>query len=291
MPPLTLSVVVVTLNEADNLRSTIDSLQPTLPDSSELIVIDDGSTDGSTDFLKDRDGVVVYRTDRVGIARARNLGASWAQGETVVFSDAHVRVPADWWAPLAAALKDSRIAAAGPAICDMNSPEWKGYGYRYEGPDLLDMAWLKKERDEPYLVPQLCGCFVAFRRDALEATGGFDVGMMGWGLNDSEFCMRLWRLGYDLAVVPEVEVLHLFREKFPYDVDWAPVIHNALRLSMAHFAPDRLAQVVGHYAEFTKYPQAMGLVMARDLCAHRQDIAARQVRETELLFQKFGIDW
>ncbi len=195
MSPFTLSVVVVALNESDNLKKTIDCLQPTLPESSELVVIDDGSTDGCSDFLDGRSGVTLYRTDQIGIARARNLGAARTRGEIVVFSDAHVQVPPGWWLPLAAALQTSGIAAAGPAICDMTRPDWKGYGYRFEGPDLLEMSWMPRKKEEPYEVPQLCGCFIAFRRDVLDASGGFDAGMIGWGLNDSEFCMRLWALG------------------------------------------------------------------------------------------------
>jgi GT2 family glycosyltransferase len=291
MSAFTLSVVVVALNESDNLEKTIDCLQPTLPESSELLVIDDGSTDGCSDFLSGRSGVTLYRTDQIGIARARNIGAARTQGEIVVFSDAHVDVPPGWWSPLAAALQTSGIGAAGPAICDMTRPDWKGYGYRFEGPDLLEMSWMPRKKEEPYEVPQLCGCFIAFRRDVLDATGGFDAGMIGWGLNDSEFCMRLWALGYDLAVVPEVEVLHLFREKFPYSVDWASVTHNALRLSMVHFGPDRLAQVVAHYASFTDFPRAMALVMERDVCGRRREIAERRVRDGESLFRRFGLEW
>ena len=47
----TLSVVIVTLDEGENLRRTVESLWPTLPANHELIVVDDGTTDGSSDFL------------------------------------------------------------------------------------------------------------------------------------------------------------------------------------------------------------------------------------------------
>ena len=139
MSACTLSVVVVALNESDNLEKTIDCLQSTLPESSELLVIDDGSTDGCSDFLSGRSGVTLYRTDQIGIARARNLGAARTQGEIVVFSDAHVQVPPGWWSPLATALQASSIGAAGPAICDMvRFRILEGYGIRFEGPDLLE---------------------------------------------------------------------------------------------------------------------------------------------------------
>ena len=81
--------------------------------------------------------------------------------------------------------------------------------------------------------------------------------------------------------MPPVEVLHLFREQFPNAVDWASVTHNALRLSMAHFAQARLAKVLAHYYAFTGFPSAMRLVRARGGCARRREIAEGRIRDSE----------
>ena len=48
-----LSVVVISLNEGESLRRTVDNLRDTLPSESEIIVVDDSSTDGSSGFLDD----------------------------------------------------------------------------------------------------------------------------------------------------------------------------------------------------------------------------------------------
>src|SRR6202041_686305 len=84
-----LSVVVVSHNEGVYLRRTVHSLMSTLPRESEVIVVDDGSSDRSADGLAESyDGVTVLRTaGRLGVSRARNFGAEYAQGEVVVFSD------------------------------------------------------------------------------------------------------------------------------------------------------------------------------------------------------------
>ena len=44
------------------------------------------------------------------------------------------------------------------------------------------------------------------RRHVFEAVGGFDGGMTGWGWEDQEISLRLWLLGYELRLVPEVTV-------------------------------------------------------------------------------------
>ena len=172
----------------------------------------------------------------------------------------------------------------------MEHPEFKGYGYCFQGPD-LEMKWLPQKADTAYPVPQLGGCFIGMRRDVFKSIGGFDSGMIGWGLNDSELCMRLWGENYDLWVVPQVEVAHLFRERFPYQVEWPPVIHNALRLSLLHFEGERWASVIGHYREHSAFAAALALVVEHDVCARRREVASRRVRDAESLFRRYELDW
>ena len=95
-----LSVIVISLNEGESLRRTVDSLLDSLPHSSEIIVseiivVDDGSTDQSTGFLSEGyAGITLLRpAGRLGVAGTRNFGASHAKGDVLVFSDAHVAVP------------------------------------------------------------------------------------------------------------------------------------------------------------------------------------------------------
>ncbi|HTX39063.1 MAG TPA: glycosyltransferase family 2 protein, partial [Bryobacteraceae bacterium] len=93
-----LSVVVISLNEGEALRRTVESLQAKLPEPWEIIVVDDGSTDGSAGFLGEgRPGVTLLRPPaRLGVAGARNFGAAHATGDVLVFSDAHVLVRPGW---------------------------------------------------------------------------------------------------------------------------------------------------------------------------------------------------
>jgi len=49
-----ISVVVISRNEGRHLKQTFENLEDTLPDDAEILVVDDGSTDGSADFLARR---------------------------------------------------------------------------------------------------------------------------------------------------------------------------------------------------------------------------------------------
>src|SRR5437870_13812715 len=95
----TLSVVIVSLDEGENLRRTVENLWPTLPANHELIIVDDGSTDGSSDFLAGDHRAKLLRTERRGIAQARHLGASESQGGVSVCSGGNVIRSKGWWAP------------------------------------------------------------------------------------------------------------------------------------------------------------------------------------------------
>jgi len=198
-----LSVIVISRNEGKELRRTVENLDDTLPEGGEIVVVDDGSTDGSADLLVRRRGrVKLHRTHSLGVARARNFGARRARGNTLVFADAHIGLGKLWWRPLLEILNDPKVGGAAPAVTDPPRMEEKGYGLRLQGPD-LEVAWLRKKARVPFPAPIVPGCCMAMRRDVFEAMDGWDEGMLQRGGVDNEACVRLWLLGFDLMIAPE----------------------------------------------------------------------------------------
>src|SRR6266478_2754278 len=95
------SVVIISRNEGAWLRRTVENLEATLPARSEIVVVDDGSTDGSAAFLRHRKPCLRFlRTPGIGVARARNFGGQRASGEILLFADAHLAMPRSWCEPL-----------------------------------------------------------------------------------------------------------------------------------------------------------------------------------------------
>lgn len=286
-----LSVVVITRNEGAELRRTVENLEDTLPDGGEIVVVDDGSTDGSADHLARRRGSVrLKRANGLGVARARNWGARESRGAVVVFADAHIRVERLWWQPLAEVLEDPKVGGAAPAVMHLKPTAYRGYGLRLTGPE-LDVHWLTRCGGSPVAAPILPGCLMAMRREVFDATGGWDEGMLLRGGVDNEGCVRFWLLGYDLMVVPEVLVRHQFRAKSPYPVGWAPYLHNRLRLAFAHLRPDRLAKVVKALGRYEALGEALALLVERGISAHRPHMMTRRVRTDDWYFERFGMKW
>jgi glycosyltransferase involved in cell wall biosynthesis len=288
-----LSVVVISLNEGESLRRTVDNLRDTLPPQSEIVVVDDGSTDGSVDFLSDGyAGVTLLRpAERLGVSRARNFGARHATGDVLVFSDAHVSVPQGWSEPLLDLLARPAVGAVAPAIGTMQAGEHASTGYGQKWSDAsLAVGWLSQQSGTPYPVPLLCGCFLALRCDVFTETGGFDPGMVVWGAEDSELSIRLWTLGYECWVAPEVTVQHAFRARFPYEVKWEPVLHNRLRLATMHFGSRRLVRVVERLKRYDEFAAASVRLLTGDLAARASTLRGMRRYDDDWFFGRFPND-
>src|SRR4051812_33705418 len=112
-----ISVVVISRNEGKELKWTVENFDDTLPEGAEIIVVDDGSSDGSAkDVARRRGRIKLYEIKNQGVARARNFGARQAKGDVVIYADAHLRLDADWWRPMTEVLQDPKVGGVAPGI-------------------------------------------------------------------------------------------------------------------------------------------------------------------------------
>lgn len=288
--PIRISVILPTCNESVMLKRTVEQFVATVPANGEIIVVDNGSTDGCADFLVERaqQGVHLLRTpEPLGVAGARNRGLALAQGEIVVFADAHIDVPEHWWQPMVALLNCPDVGVVGPGMGVMGKPNHPvAYGQRIAEPKLR-LEWLPWRQKEPYPVPTLGGGFMAMRHDTLKQAGAFDAGMPQWGSEDLELCVRYWLLGYEVWVAPQVTVLHYFRKANPYKVTWGAITHNLLRVALLHFGQARIGRVISALKSDAKFGDALAHAVESDVWQKRAEFAARKVRDDEWLFEKF----
>lgn len=284
-----ISLVIISRNEGSELEATVSNLMQTVPARQrEIIVVDDGSTDGSTNFLIALPEIRVLHSDGIGVARARNLGARHATGDVIVFCDAHIRAPQNWTPPFLEALEDPRVGACAPGIYSTLEPDRRGYGLYIDGPD-LHTSWHAAKPQVPTEVAILPGCFLAMRRGVFQATGGFDPGMRQLGGNDNELSFRFWTFGYELLIVPQVEVGHLFRTAAPYETTWAAVVHNRLRMAMVHFAAPRIERVVEALVQYDRFPAGLAMMIGGDHGERRIAIAKQRRFDDVSYFKAFDL--
>jgi polypeptide N-acetylgalactosaminyltransferase len=285
-----ISVVVISRNEGRELPRTVENFDDTLPPGAEIIVIDDGSTDGSAKRVTRRRGRIrVQRVANYGVARARNLGARQARGGVIVYADAHLRLARDWWRPMLDVLADPKVGGVAPAITGFNGGRI-GYGLTFKD-SRLEVRWRRRKPSGPAAAPIIPGCCFATRRDVIEATGGWDDRQLQRGNVDNEGCVRFWTLGKDLVVTPDTVVAHKFRKRSPYPVGWPEFMFNRLRLAYVHFGPQRLGRVVASLRNYPGFGEALALLAESDVAQRRLKLHAQRVRDDDWFCDRFNLKW
>jgi GT2 family glycosyltransferase len=286
-----MDAVVVSHNEGSNLERTVHWLLATLHDDGQMIVVDDASDDGSGELVAKRYPMVrvVRPRVRLGAVAARNFGASHAAGDTILFADAHVEPPLGWHDAFSEVLEQPEVGAVGPGVAAIGNEATRGYGLTWKDAG-MNVTWLPPKGNEPYPVPILGGFFVAMRRDVLETSAGFDEGLIRWGGADVELSLRLWSLGYECVLIPDVRVGHLFRSRLPYSLPRYAYPHNLLRIASIHFSEHRLARVAERLKGWPGFPAALARLVASDVWQRRDELRSRRRRDDEWFCERFEID-
>ncbi|WP_319800595.1 glycosyltransferase [Luteolibacter flavescens] len=195
------SVIVCTRNGASRIAACLESLRhQTLP-AHEVIVVDDGSTDGTTDLVaRGFPEVRLLTLEPGGLSAARNAGADAATGEILAFTDDDCEADPDWLAGLADAFDKGWDAAGGPNLPP--PPKSDAEAIVTAAPGAPSHVMLDDVEAE-----HLPGCNIAVLRTAYFETGGFDPQFTTAG-DDVDFCWRLRDKGFRLGFAPTAFVWH-----------------------------------------------------------------------------------
>ena len=191
------SVVVCSYNGAATLRECCEGLRALDYPDYEVIVVDDGSTDATAAIAADY-GFHVISTENRGLSSARNTGWRAASGEIVAYIDDDASPDSHWLRYLATAFREGGYAGVGgPNVPPLDSPPTAACVAHAPGnPNHV----LLSDREAEHIP----GCNSAFRREALEAVGGFDPEFRVAG-DDVDICWQLrergWRLGFSPAAM------------------------------------------------------------------------------------------
>jgi hypothetical protein len=216
----TVSVVVINWNRRRLLRACLESLAGQSGVAFEVIVVDNGSTDGSpemveSDFCPDgrlRLKLIRNRSNR-GFCAANNQGAAAAGGEFVALLNNDAEADPGWLAALAAAFEGRpevgmaaskilvhedprRIDKAGHLIYPDGQNRGRGSGEIDRG---------QYDRVEETLWPD--GCAAMYRRSMLDRIGGFDEDLFAYG-DDAELGLRARIAGWRCLYMPDAVVRH-----------------------------------------------------------------------------------
>jgi glycosyltransferase involved in cell wall biosynthesis len=203
------SVVIPTYNRQPILDKCLRMLeQQQVPQGSaiagyEVILVDDGSTDGTVDWLQAQSAlfphVRLFQQDHQGPAAARNLGVEKAIGDTIIFIDSDLVVTEKFLQAHAEALTEGQK--------QLGSDRLFTYGW------VINTCNFDDPRSEPYKVTDFSAAYfatgnVAIARKWLDQAGLFDTRFQLYGWEDLELGVRLKHLGLKLIKCPAAVGYH-----------------------------------------------------------------------------------
>lgn len=206
------SIIIPTYDRRDLLLQCLDHIDRYTSTPYEVIVVDNGSTDGTAEAVRRRPGRVrlaVY-PQNLGFARAVNTGLMMAKGNTIVLLNNDVLVTERWLDQLLACLRQCpQGAAAGPVTNYISGEQQIDVPYE----DVADMPAFAAlyNRSDPAkwrMTDRLVGFCVAFPRATLEQVGYFDEGYEIGNFEDDDWVARLRLQGKGLVIAGDTFVHH-----------------------------------------------------------------------------------
>ena len=213
---ITVSIIIVSYNARADLERCLDSLAAPPPfEPHEIIVVDNGSTDGSVAALRSRSGLrVIENGANLGFARATNIGIRASSGDNLLLLNSDTVVPSGAVDALLDQLdRNPSVAVVGPRLVDGNGRAELSFGGMIGPFNELLQQWrarnaverLASERHHPDWVSGAC---LLVRRPDAEAVGLLDERFFMY-TEDVDFCAAIRARGRRILFTPDVEVQHL----------------------------------------------------------------------------------
>ncbi len=216
-----ISFIIPTHNRVEKLLRLISSIEKSYYDKSrmEIIIIDDASTDNTSEVVKDKYGnynnlMLLGNSKSELVSKSRNRGIKQSKGEYIFFVDDDVYLDSDTLPELVKYFQENRnTGALGPLICEHNDHGkvwsagarmniWTGIAaFPYKGRQAVEIRESIIE----------CDCLLTsfmIRKKVIQQAGYFNSELFPFFHEELDFCMRLRFLGYKNFCLPSAEVWH-----------------------------------------------------------------------------------
>lgn len=228
-PTVEVSVIVINWNTRDLLDQALSTMQPAIAGLAvEVIVVDNGSVDGSVDMVRSNwpDVILVALPRNVGFAAGNNAGIRRARGRKIMLLNSDVIVLQSTMRGLVACLeRRPEVGCAGARHLNADRTLQRSMD-RFPTllSDLLSYseahrlpaarAYLRRkypwwgDHDTELEVGWVNGACLMVRREVLETVGLLDERFFIYG-EELDWCYRMWEAGWRVVFTPDAEVVHL----------------------------------------------------------------------------------
>ncbi|HEX4122408.1 MAG TPA: glycosyltransferase [Verrucomicrobiae bacterium] len=216
------TVVIPTFNKIELTRKCLEALRASTPaPRHDIIVVDNGSTDGTQEFLRAEEAAgrlrAILNTENVGFAKACNQGAAAAFGRYIAFLNNDTEPQANWLGPLFSLVEgDPSVAVAGSKLLYPNGTiQHAGVALAdcWDHDPLLAFHLFANEKADFPLANQrrvyqaVTAASMLVRKTCFDEVGGFDEQYWN-GYEDVDLCLRLRQRGWLAVYEPASVVIH-----------------------------------------------------------------------------------
>lgn len=211
------SIIILCYNGLHLTRMCLESIEKFTPEPHEIILVDNGSKDGTTDFLKgyaEKHSHVklIMNTENKGYAAGNNQAISMAQGSYIVLLNNDVVVTEGWLGRMIDHMGSHKdIGMVGPVTNSVSGIQLipnVPYGNNLEQMHKFarELSQRNRGRTEPSL--RLVGYCLLVKKEVLDIVGGLDEGYKTGNFEDDDLCLRSSIAGYRNIVAKDVFVHH-----------------------------------------------------------------------------------
>ncbi|WP_456439428.1 glycosyltransferase [Caldithrix abyssi] len=235
----TVSIIMLTYNALEFTKKCVHSILQNTHIPYEIIFVDNGSKDGTADYLKSlqakHDHIrVVFNKKNKGFAAGNNQGARKARGKYLLFLNNDVLVADGWLEELLSALeKDPQIGMVGP-ITNSISGLQRVEKIPYQNDDgFYPFAAKVKDLNRDKITPRrrIAGFCLLMPKTLFDRIKGFDESFGTGNFEDDDLCIRVRQQGYAIMVHEGVFIHHYGSQTFKANkIDYDQSIKNKARI-------------------------------------------------------------
>ncbi|WP_169085303.1 glycosyltransferase family 2 protein [Paenibacillus sp. PL91] len=206
------SIIIPTMNQKLFLIECIESIRKYTHQPYEIIVIDNGSTDGTAPYLMAETDGVRFRLNKsnLGFAGAVNQGMQMAKGTSLLLLNNDTVVTPNWLSNLlACASSDPEIGLVGPVSNYISGDQYIPTNYdSVEDMQQFALGYNQPNAARYQVVSRITGFCLLMRRDVFERIGYFDEGFEIGNCEDDDYGLRATMLGFKLVIAGDTFVHH-----------------------------------------------------------------------------------
>ena len=225
------SIVLLAWNQLAYTKLCIESVLRNTHVPYELVLVDNGSVDGTPDYFRQLKAEhpeltikVQLNRKNLGFAKGCNQGLALANGDFVCFLNNDTLVvdgwleQLQWWADL-----EPNIGMVGPVsnrvagiqkIDGVPYPEDELTPQMAERLETFAAAWRAQNRHQSVQVNRIIGLCLLVKRELIERIGGFDTGFATGNFEDDDYCFRARVAGYRIVIARDVFLHHYGSKTF-----------------------------------------------------------------------------